>query len=494
MKKVLEKLSVSLKNCLDMYKEIAIKLQEEVKYDDIAITTLQEKIAEEDGYKYILGIFDEEYKSIIRIHELRFEWFKEAYTPEQLQTKRNKNLLHQVRRLQLGAEINAGKIDLVTTGFDEETRLMEEWKKGKGVEELENLRQKYPLPTMGDADYEFRDGILKIIDKEFDLNIVEPFTPDVDQDVFRLNHENGALKVEQYHSEGELHGPSSFFNNDGTLLARAWFYKGERVGKMWTYYPGGKLHSLQRYAHGLQEGISEYFYPDGLPKSILPYHHGLFNGDVTLFYPTGHHNRIIQFREGLRNGFERIWDRGGRLRMEGFYADDLPIGVAREWYTDGKIAREITYDEFSNHIETKRWTMEGELAQELSTLGEIYFEKMGDEMTKLTHSLENAVTGLAEIPKAVPANVDVNAGFTKLQEAMTELLKMDAEVKKVFNPEGGEETIWLNKSLQKLVEKEMLEQGKNIKEGIQEISKNIAKLVTQIKESPPQGGTDDKKQ
>lgn len=188
---------------------------------------------------------------------------------------------------------------------------------------------------MKQENYAFEKNILILIDPELDLHVKEPFKPilvplskkEMLPDGYRLRttgrkdgpyrefliekkgipdgqclllFSNGRIKMESYYSNGKLHGPSSFFAEEGQLLSKAWFLHGVQQGKSWSYYLDGSLYAIQRFREGLWQGKQEFFYPDGKLKTLMHYEKGQLQGSVEVYGQQGLLERQLEYNKGLR--------------------------------------------------------------------------------------------------------------------------------------------------------------------------------------------------
>ncbi len=97
-----------------------------------------------------------------------------------------------------------------------------------------------------------------------------------------LYYSSGSLKMETFYRDGLLHGPSTYFSEEGETLSKGWFIEGKREGKTHWYTLEGSLYSLQRFRNGVWEGKQEYYYPDGSLKTQLHYNRGKITGEAIL--------------------------------------------------------------------------------------------------------------------------------------------------------------------------------------------------------------------
>ena len=197
---------------------------------------------------------------------------------------------------------------------------------------------------MNEENYSFENGIIQIKDPEMQISIEIPFEPQLLPELtendfgkgvkitrdeeghieeayiekngfmdgqYRLYYPSGSIKGEAYYLLGELHGPSSYYNEQGSLLAISWYVKGKQEGKTLQYYASGNLYSRQRYYNGEWHGLQEYYYEDGAKKTIMPYVHGRLHGQTLLYHDNGNLKREINFVDGKRKGVECHWNSDG---------------------------------------------------------------------------------------------------------------------------------------------------------------------------------------
>lgn len=366
---------------------------------------------------------------------------------------------------------------------------------GKGY--LEELKKSYPVPQPDERDiYRFEDGRLTIEDRQMGIS----FQSDRDEPHVEEKQIVGvaaaALQLVAYRKDGLLHGPSTVSAADGSVLARSWFWQGQRQGKMWTYYHSGHLHSLQRFRNGIADGVQQYFYADGLPKSVLPYAEGVLHGDVILWHPGGRMARKLHFVHGKRHGEELFWDEHGSLRIEAHYQADKPVGIAKKWHANGNLAQEIEYDADSKLVAAKYWNEQGEpTAGDEAEKGD-YFDEVTGQMVKLTASLDtvfeqvqqmeplvSAVKARAEegeAPKAVLP--DASKELEELRREMEHLQSLTDSLKAEagLGQDSHKEAIWKSPSSQRILEKQVDMLNQQMSAGLADIQKGLKDLFDRI--------------
>lgn len=159
----------------------------------------------------------------------------------------------------------------------------------------------------------------------------------------RLFYPSGAVRAEMFYANGILHGPSTFYSEENSVLTQTWYVEGKKSGKVRYFYLSGALASLLRYREGVPHGMQEYWYEDAQIKSRIPYEKGQIHGEVQLFWPSGKDKRICHFSYGKKEGIDRLWNEAGTLIDEGSYTQGKPMGIHRHFFADGTIKEEVSY-------------------------------------------------------------------------------------------------------------------------------------------------------
>ncbi len=157
--------------------------------------------------------------------------------------------------------------------------------------------------------YEIKEGRYHLVDQELGLNLQGPFKAEMRCDFYP----SGKLQSECYFLEEQLHGPSVFYSEEGSILSRSWFLFGVQQGKVWQYYLSKKLYSLQRFKDGLREGVQEYYYEDSTLRTRMHYAKGELHGEVLLYFPNGKIKRHLSYLLGKKQEGEKIYNEAGDL-------------------------------------------------------------------------------------------------------------------------------------------------------------------------------------
>jgi len=445
-----------------------------------------ELLEQEPCYKAILKMFKSVYQSNNALELLRIKLDAETLPENEVKLKRNAIDVFQYKYLARIAVLNNAQLIRILHEYNE--------KQAQIQKIAADLKDQFPSPSPSPSSqdkYSFDRQTLTLIDQEMNLDYNEPFSPK-DNEIECQYYPGGSPKLEHYYRKGLLHGPSTFYHENGTLLARAWYLDGKHQGKMWSYYATGHLHSLQRFSNGLSEGVQQFYYPDEIPRSILPYKEGQLQGSVLLYHPSGQLFRRLDFAEGKRDGLEQMWNESGVLMIEAHYKKDHPVDTAKNWYPNGVLASEVIYDSDSKRVSKTTWDDQGKLlAPEKKQ--EDYFDKVTDKVDLLTTSLDTMLKQVLEVmpqlqerfpqqeiqnPEASNIDIDsMNKQMQRLHELNEEMQKMQAH----GTEENPKESLWKSPATQKAVTDQLSEMGIQVNSDLQAIKDNLTILMNEMR-------------
>lgn len=340
-----------------------------------------DEIIKEPAYEYSLRLISEKYDEITQPELNKFELFPEQYTSE----LKEKTLIDKERGR---GEFLRPLIEVQIKALND---TIDKYHKQQLISKI--AAPLFPSPEISDEGYSFKNQMLIIHDKNLGIDFSSDFIP---TETLQNRYPNGAVEREMHYLNGELHGPSSFYSESGTLLARGWFLHGKRIGKSWQYYRNGSLYSLQRYFDGHPAGLHEYYYPDGNLKTRMNYLDGLLEGELLLFHSNGQMKKRQHFVKGMLEGSEEIWDEQGTLLVQAEYKNNLPTGISRVWHPNGQLAKEVVFYGDPQNFDITVWDEKGTLLHKKLYLPPSPFSgvnKLSEELQKnfeeLTAKLEN---------------------------------------------------------------------------------------------------------
>lgn len=113
--------------------------------------------------------------------------------------------------------------------------------------------------------------------------------------VHNVYYPSGALRSVSHTKAGLLHGFSAFYNEEGGVLAKAFFVDGKRDGESFWYYNSGQLYSKQEFFKGLRHGHQLYYDIEGRVRTELHYQEGRLIESAKLYGAEGTLEKIVNF-------------------------------------------------------------------------------------------------------------------------------------------------------------------------------------------------------
>lgn len=500
-------------HCHAIYSELDSALAESIKGIKLDFEKIWAKKKEieaelfvEPAYTYFLRVFNDAYLRAYGFEAMRIIFDEGLIPQEEIEFKKIKLDSLRFHFLKQTALINSSLIQETISEHDGMNKAAEEWSKISKEAHVKLAQGSTKLfDYITEERYALDNQSLMINDPEMNLSFNLPFDPNKGK---HLEHyPSGTIKLEQFYQDSLLHGPSTFFSEDGKILAKNWFIKGKKQGKFFTYYHSGEPHSIQRFKDGQPDGRQQYFYRDGSPKTILMYKHGQLNGNVLLYFPNGRPERSLEFVNGKRNGIERIWDEKGMIIVEAEYKDDKPLGAARRWHSNGKLAKEVTFDNETGRWIINFWNSNGIAINHEELFEDDYFDKVTKHTGELTGSLDevfkqiNKIVPLLtqKIDNSHPENnqkMDFQKEFNNITEELKHLHAISEELKVESDLNAGNvlEPLWKSPSTQREVEKQLESLKQLMAKEIGNIEKGIKDVVSGLgpKQENPKPPEEDK--
>ena len=486
MKKIGNSLEKCFYYCTDLrveFEELARKINIEKNFPHNQVTekalSLLNSLNQEPAYNYILEKFNDSF----------LEYFGQRAFIQHSDQEDNPS--EQTDIVLKRVQLNMKRYDYLRTVCKVNLQHLRRTLEEQQLRDLvENAFQKVasqdslPMPEQSfpNDNYTIENGRMKIVDEEMGIFIDEPISSNEISNnnkdgKLTFNYPDGSTKLIQFYLSDLLHGPSTFYGDNGRILASSWYVNGYKQGKMWKYYSSGNIYSLQRYRDGVLDGKQQFYYQDGKLKTMLEYKNGELNGNVILYYPNEGKKRELQFLEGKRSGMEHFWNIGGMLELEINWSNDCPVGACRAWYGNGNMAREIIYDNDSKPNSVKAWTTEGVLlpAESLSRVD--YFDTVSKQANVLTDSLENMFNQLNSLSPEIQTilqknpepSFDIESDLAQLKIEMENLKKISEKMK--FQSEATssdtKEALWKTPESRRLLGKQIQEATKGMAQNIQ---------------------------
>ncbi len=159
-------------------------------------------------------------------------------------------------------------------------------------------------------------------------------------------HPNGQISwYEKFNEEGQKHGESMQWYENGTPKLFVCYKNGELHGEWKEWYENGALWNHRFYRHGQLHGEAKSWNEKGVLKSHGYYKHGQRHGEYRAWRKNGFLMSHSHFKEGERHGVSKHWWGNGRLYLLLNFKDGKRHGPCKEWKKDGQLKWEERYEE-----------------------------------------------------------------------------------------------------------------------------------------------------
>lgn len=463
--KLLIRFKDSLQTCCKILQEI------EQLSDQESIDVLEEKLSKEVAYENLLNVFNEFYLRKTRWETLQLE-HNNALNEQERKAKKIQNNAKKCAFLK-----NTAISSIVLIELSIKRRELEKILFSKKESSSERFLSGNALP---EEEYSVTEKKFIIKDPESDLHLEEKIHSESFQNGNGRHiqfYASGAPKMEQFYQNWLLHGPATFYNENGKILAQSWYVNGKQQGKARYFYQSGELYGIERFRNGLHHGKQEYYFQNGSVKSLLNYFEGQLHGEVLLYYVNGMKKRESHFEFGMRHGVDRYWNEAGRLALEAEFFHNRPYGTAREWEVD-KLVKEIVYDVNFLPSSIRMWDANGKPLPEDQIRKEDYFDAVTRHTDLLTQSLDNVSDQLYHIAPffmSKPSNETsaIRDDMAKLKEEIEHLHKMNKELffESGLHADNLLEPIWKTPSSRKIVEHQLSDLNAKLVEDLNHIQR-----------------------
>ena len=166
-------------------------------------------------------------------------------------------------------------------------------------------------------------------------------------------YQNGQVEVKLNYKKGERTGLNSWYKNDGRLEATNDYGNGTQKdyqdGKAdllyvgYEYYPNKQLKSKILKKNGERHGTSEWFYEDGQPEQISTYINGKKDGLSTEYFENSESKFKGMFKNGERDGLFEWFYEDGQLKVTTTYTNGQQDGLRTSYHENGEIKHRGIY-------------------------------------------------------------------------------------------------------------------------------------------------------
>jgi antitoxin component YwqK of YwqJK toxin-antitoxin module len=152
-------------------------------------------------------------------------------------------------------------------------------------------------------------------------------------------YENGMLQSVVTFKNGREQGPMKVFSDNGTLIVEAF----SDNGTVKTFYPSGKLESIQEHRLGKKERVSRRYYESGRLCSQCIYRKNEREGVCTDYFENGRLREKTLYRHGAIEGAYVRFHQSGVLAETAVYDNGTREGITRTYYESGKPREQTNY-------------------------------------------------------------------------------------------------------------------------------------------------------
>ncbi|MCB1112138.1 MAG: motility associated factor glycosyltransferase family protein [Chlamydiales bacterium] len=329
-----------------------------------------------------------------------------------------------------------------------------------------------------DAVYSLENNHLIIRDPHCGIQIEEN-VPDLCKST--ICYENGKVKCENHFLNEKLHGPQTFFDDEGNVLSRCWYLQGEKQGRALRYYRSGALYSIETYCDGVLEGTQRYFFGEGGLRTLITYKKGRYDGEVILYYRNGQKKRELHYTNGVKHGFERMWNEEGQLKIEVEYDNGQAKGACRLWFDNGTLGKEVIYDPPGHVAGAFFWDKEGKEIPIHEVIKDDFFDSVTKETANLTAIIKNVIDQVNNVAPMLNENkkVEISKEINLLLEDLEALRKVGDELlyESGVTEENPQEAIWKTPQMRMRLEQKVKTMTTQIASSINNIRDALQETV-----------------
>ena len=144
---------------------------------------------------------------------------------------------------------------------------------------------------------------------------------------------NKQLKSKILKKNGERHGTSEWFYEDGQPEQISTYINGKKDGLSTEYFENSETKFKGMFKNGERDGLFEWFYEDGQHKEKLVYINGKEDGLKTLYHENGQLKVTTTYINGQQDGFRTEYHDNGEIKMKGIYKNGEDDGLF-EWFDE----------------------------------------------------------------------------------------------------------------------------------------------------------------
>jgi antitoxin component YwqK of YwqJK toxin-antitoxin module len=143
---------------------------------------------------------------------------------------------------------------------------------------------------------------------------------------FRQWHSSGALHIQAWYEDDELHGEFTEFYPDSRIKEKSHFHHGKRHGKSISLNKEGQTIREATYADDFLNGPYVEYLRNGKPGKKGNYQADVKSGLWEEYDNKGTLQRKVEYKNDMKHGRVSEYNPQGKIRSQGFYEKDQQMG------------------------------------------------------------------------------------------------------------------------------------------------------------------------
>lgn len=162
-----------------------------------------------------------------------------------------------------------------------------------------------------------------------------------------IYYENGNIKEEGSHANGSHNGPIKFYHSNGQLQTEGAMKDGELHGEVKDYFENGNISTTFTYVNGKRDGRALFYHEnhEGVIRTDREYDNGELTGYFKTFYESGKPHVVGYTTNNLLDKEYEEYYESGQLKKKGLLVDTKEEGLWLLYYENGNFEAKSNFSE-----------------------------------------------------------------------------------------------------------------------------------------------------
>lgn len=157
-------------------------------------------------------------------------------------------------------------------------------------------------------------------------------------------YDDGSLMARVPYVKGQKDGLETRYNRAGDVTLK-YHWKDDRLnGLQSSYYASGQLEREVMRQDGHEVGTEKMYYADGKPQATVTWKDGWRDGPYRGYSDKGYLTETGTYANGSEEGLQTTYWPNGQKREAKHRHDGRTVGASREWRKDGSLRAQTDYD------------------------------------------------------------------------------------------------------------------------------------------------------